>query len=81
MPGGQGHPSIVAFYEIYEIEAQFQLVMEYVDGKNALEWTRALKGPMPFFSAAQIGRHLLSALDYAHSKGYVHRDVKPSESW
>ena len=78
MSGGQSHPSIVAFYEIYEIDSQFQLVMEYVDGKNALEWTRALKDPMPFASAAQIGRHLLSALDYAHSKGYVHRDVKPS---
>jgi serine/threonine-protein kinase len=78
MPGGQGHPSIVAFYEIYEIDSQFQLVMEYVDGKNALEWTRALKGPMPINSAAQIGKRLLSALGYAHSKGYVHRDVKPS---
>jgi serine/threonine-protein kinase len=78
MPGGQCHPSIVAFYEIYEIDSQFQLVMEYVDGKNALEWTRALKGPMPITTAAQIGKRLLSALGYAHSKGYVHRDVKPS---
>jgi serine/threonine-protein kinase len=52
--------------------------MEYVDGKNALEWTRALKEPLPISSAAQIGRALLLALDYAHSKGYVHRDVKPS---
>jgi eukaryotic-like serine/threonine-protein kinase len=78
MPSGQIHPSIVAFYELYEIDSQYQLVMEYVDGKNALEWTRALDRPLPIASAAQIGRHLLSALDYAHSKGYVHRDVKPS---
>ena len=78
MSGGQGHPSIVAFYDLFKIDGQFQLVMEYVAGKNALEWTKALKQPLPFSSAAQIGRHLLSALDYAHSKGYVHRDVKPS---
>jgi eukaryotic-like serine/threonine-protein kinase len=78
MPSGQIHPSIVAFYELYEIDTQYQLVMEYVDGKNALDWTRALGRPLPIASAAQIGRHLLSALDYAHGKGYVHRDVKPS---
>ncbi|HKI18406.1 MAG TPA: FHA domain-containing serine/threonine-protein kinase [Isosphaeraceae bacterium] len=78
MPSGRIHPSIVAFYELYEIDSQYQLVMEYVDGKNALEWTRALERPLPIASAAQIGRHLLSALGYAHSKGYVHRDVKPS---
>jgi len=78
MPGGEGHPTIVAFYELFEVDAQFQLVMEYVDGKNALEWIKGLDRPLPIPSAALIGRRLLSALDYAHSKGYVHRDVKPS---
>lgn len=78
MPGGQCHPNIVAFYEVFEIDGQLQFVMEYVDGKNALEWTRALKRPLPITTAAVIGRHLLSALDFAHTKGYVHRDVKPS---
>jgi eukaryotic-like serine/threonine-protein kinase len=78
MPGGQCHPSIVAFYEIYEVDSQFQLVMEYVDGMNALDWIKGLERPLPFASGAMIGRHLLSALQYAHSKGYVHRDVKPS---
>jgi eukaryotic-like serine/threonine-protein kinase len=78
MPGGQCHPSIVAFYEIYEVDSQIQLVMEYVDGKNALDWMGVLDLPLPIASGAMIGCHLLSALQYAHSKGYVHRDVKPS---
>ncbi|GAC1472272.1 MAG: hypothetical protein NVSMB9_19330 [Isosphaeraceae bacterium] len=78
MPSGQCHPNVVAFYDIFEIEGQFQLVMEYVPGKNALEWVRALGRPLPIPAAARIGRMLLSALDYAHGRGYVHRDVKPS---
>jgi eukaryotic-like serine/threonine-protein kinase len=77
-PGGRGHPNVVAFYDIFEIEDQFQLVMEYVPGKNALEWVSELKTPLPTTSAARIGIQLLAALDYAHNKGYVHRDVKPS---
>ena len=51
MPGGQCHPSIVAFYEIYEVDSQFQLVMEYVDGKNALDWIKGLERPLPIASA------------------------------
>ena len=78
MPGGKCHPSIVEFYELFQIEGHFQLVMEYVDGKNALDWLRALKQPMPFATAALIGQDLLSALHFAHTKGYVHRDIKPS---
>ena len=47
MPGGQCHPNIVAFYDIFEIDGQFQLVMEYVDGKNALEWVERSKRAAP----------------------------------
>jgi serine/threonine-protein kinase len=76
-PGGQAHPGIVAFYDLFEVDSRYQLVMEYFDGQNALEWARD-HHPLPVASVAQIGRQLLSALAYAHAKGYVHRDVKPS---
>jgi serine/threonine-protein kinase len=78
MPNGLCHPNIVAFYDIFEIDGQFQLVMEYVAGKNALDYVKDFGQPLSIPTAARLGRLLLSALDHAHARGYVHRDVKPS---
>jgi len=72
------HPNIVAFHGMIELDGQFQLIMEFVDGKNAREWVETLPGPLAIPAAARIGVKLLAALDHAHGKGYVHRDIKPS---
>lgn len=72
------HPHIVEFYDMVEIDEQFQLIMEYVNGKNARRWVEQLAAPLSIPSAARIGVQLLMALNHAHELGYVHRDVKPS---
>ncbi len=72
------HPHIVRYLDMIDNEGQFQLIMEYVDGPNAREWIKSRSKPPTVGSIARIGVQLLSALDHAHTSGYVHRDIKPS---
>jgi eukaryotic-like serine/threonine-protein kinase len=72
------HPNIVEYYTMFELDGQFQLVMEYVVGKDAHEWVKSLPAPLSAATGARVGFQLMMALDHAHSKGYVHRDIKPS---
>jgi serine/threonine protein kinase len=71
------HPNIVAAYDADEAGGICFLVMEYVEGPNLSELVRR-HGPLPVESAT---RYLLDAahgLAHAHARGFVHRDVKPS---
>ena len=52
------HPRIVEFYDVFDLDGQYQLVMEYVDGKNALAWTGALGEPL---SVPRRGEHRRAA--------------------
>jgi serine/threonine-protein kinase len=72
------HPNIVQFYEMHEALGIFHLVMEFVDGQDALAWAEGFEGGPPVAAVAEVGLQLLAALDHAHAKGFVHRDVKPS---
>jgi serine/threonine-protein kinase len=61
------HPHICQLYDV----GDDYLVMEYVDGA-------ALRCPQPQEHAVRLGLQIADALHEAHSKGIVHRDVKPA---
>ena len=84
---GLNHPNIVAIFDSGEddnldpttgvtVHIPY-IVMEVVDGRTLREHLTAT-GPMPAYEAGRIVSDVLAALDYSHSKGIVHRDVKPA---
>ena len=70
------HPNIVAVYATGEAEGLLYFVMEYVPGEGLRE-RMVREGPMSPEAGVPILRDLALALDYAHTTGIVHRDVKP----
>ncbi len=75
--GVLNHPGIVAIYDVGEEEGLGPfLAMEYVAGKPL---DSLIKGPVPMSlkEKLRIAAGLAEALDHAHAKGIVHRDVKP----
>jgi serine/threonine-protein kinase len=72
------HPNIVRFHETTETNGLFHLAMEYVAGRDLAQLQKEHRGPWPIPHAAGLVCQLLSALDHAHSRGFVHRDVKPA---
>ena len=71
------HPNVVAIYDAGEVERQLYIAMRYVEGRDL----RALlheEGPLEPARALAICAQVADALDAAHERGLVHRDVKPS---
>jgi len=69
------HPHIIPIFAVDEIANFVFFVMAYVDGETLTERVRR-RGPLPPSEATRVLREIAWALAYAHSQGFVHRDVK-----
>jgi eukaryotic-like serine/threonine-protein kinase len=69
------HPAIVALYEACAVEDAFYLISELVDGATLAELIA--EDALTDEQILQVGIALCGALAHAHSRGVVHRDVKP----
>lgn len=70
------HPNIVEIYDVGDYNGHHYIVMEYVPGKTLKQVIRS-RGPLVNEEAIDIMRQLCSAVAEAHSRGIIHRDIKP----
>jgi serine/threonine protein kinase len=69
------HSAIVPVYDFGEEAGQPYLVMRFMGGGSLTD--RIRQGPIPLAETSRVLSHLAPALDYAHNKGVIHRDLKP----
>src|SRR6516162_1990169 len=73
------HPHIVSVHDRGEHDGQLWIAMDYIDGTDAARITRdRYPAGMPPDEAVEIITAVAGALDYAHQRGLLHRDVKPA---
>ena len=79
LAAGLSHPNIVGIHDRGEQDGQFWISMDYVAGTDLARLLReGYPGGMPVDEVLPIITAVASALDYAHHRGLLHRDVKPA---
>jgi hypothetical protein len=71
-----GHPNILRMYHLGSFEGRIYLTMQWVDGPTLADVIRR-DAPLPLETTLSLGRKLASALEAAHSRKTLHRDIKP----
>ena len=73
------HPHIVGVHDRGEYEGKLWIAMDYVEGVDALQLQRErFPGGIPESQVSEIVSAVADALDYAHARRLLHRDVKPA---
>ena len=75
------HPNIVQVNDFDVVDDRPYIVMELLEGMSFAEYLRGLHGmghSLPLDTVVRLTGQVSSALDYAHRRGIVHRDVKPA---
>ncbi len=73
---GMSHPNIVPIYTVEEHPGAIFYAMGFIDGESLTDRVKRA-GPLPPGEVARVMQEAAWALSYAHSRGVVHRDVKP----
>jgi serine/threonine protein kinase len=68
------HSHIIAVHDVGEITGSYYIAMDFLPGKNLKDLIRDGLKPK---AAIHIIKQVAEALDFAHKKGFIHRDVKP----
>ncbi len=72
------HPNIAHIYDVGEQDGTHFIAMEYVEGESLR--ALVLRGPLDPDRVAEVGIQMASALEEAHARGIVHRDIKSANA-
>ncbi len=76
------HPHVVTVHDLGEEEGRPYIVSQYMAGGSMADLLgRSKTGRLPIAQALSLSEQICAALDHAHSRGVIHRDLKPDNVW